>query len=228
VLSNYADTYLDKAAARLQDIRVEILQGLHDIPTIFNGVERALAMYKDSKKLQTYSTAIYVSTLHAIGHMLEYLRRKCVPRALKAIFKQSSFEFQLTQKLQDMTKCRDAFNNEVTLCQQEMLKKVQDASQITEQTTQITLREIQSMKSLLGLAVEEHLRVQMVIRAGLKMHDEKSNAIIRRQSDLGRMFQKTLEAMNTVVQLLQASPKITEKAYLNSKYPLHASIRKIH
>lgn len=206
---------MKQAAGRLKDVRDEVLQALLDIPTILNGVQRVLVVYKDSEKLQTYSSAIYVSTLQVMGHMLEYLRRKCIAKVWKAVLQQSSFELALDEKVKEMKRSRDAFNNEATLCSQEMLKKVQDISQRTEGNTQDTLQGIGAIKSFLGLAIQEQVRVQLFIRKGLKANEERFNALEDKMNTLTTL-------LKSAVQMFVGSPTAADEVYLRSEHPPHA------
>jgi hypothetical protein len=211
-----------QAAGRLNDVREEVLQTLLDIPTILNGVQRVLVVHKDSDKLQTYSSAIYVSTLHVMGHMLEYLRRKCISKVWKAFYQQSSFELALDEKVNEMKRSRDAFNNEATLCSQEMLKKVQDVSQRTEENSRDTLQGIEAIKGFLSLAVQEQVRVQLIVRKGLKADDDRFNALFHGQSELEDKMCALTTLLKSAVQMFMGSPTTADEAYLRSKHPSHA------
>ncbi|KAF2454925.1 hypothetical protein BDY21DRAFT_373792 [Lineolata rhizophorae] len=205
------------AAARMRKVNEEIFEALQEIPSILNGAQRVLRVYRDSEKLQTYSSALYASVLKAMGHMLGYLRVKSLRKASKAFLAQSSFELKLSEKIVEIRRCRDAFNGEATVCSTEMLNKVQQVLSSVNKTSESVLQEIVSIEKFLGFAFQEQLRTQAEIRTGLKALEERDRELKRRQSELRQKLDAQTATLNSVMQLLKASPKGVEEAYIGRR-----------
>ncbi|KAK4465050.1 hypothetical protein QBC42DRAFT_262380 [Cladorrhinum samala] len=174
-----------KAAARLTQIRDKILEALQQIPTILNSAQRVLNIYKDSDGLKSLSKAFYMSTLAVLGHILNYLRRKASSNILKVVFQPGTFQEDLIQKLDQVTRDRNAFNEEADICQKEMLDRW---GTVIKQDNEAAREERARMEHLLRLAAFEQGRANRVI-------GEMLEAIKRRQSEMA----KAVEAIKTAV-----------------------------
>ncbi|KAK4222704.1 hypothetical protein QBC38DRAFT_503785 [Podospora fimiseda] len=174
-----------KTAARITKVRDKILEALQQIPSILNSAQRVLNIYHDSAKLKELSKAFYISTLSVLGHILHYLRRKASSNLMKVVFQPGSFQEDLFLKLEQLTKDRNAFNEEADLCQKEMLDNL---GKVIQQDNHEAKEERAKMEHLLRLAAFEQGRANRVI-------GEMLEAIKRRQSEIG----KAVDAIKTAV-----------------------------
>ncbi|KAK4220519.1 hypothetical protein QBC38DRAFT_526643 [Podospora fimiseda] len=174
-----------KAAARITKVRDRVLEALQQIPTILNSAQRVLNIYHDSAKLKELSKAFYISTLSVLGHILNYIRRKASRNLMKVVFQPGSFQEELFQKLEQLTKDRNAFNEEADLCQKEMLDNL---GKVIQQDNHEAKEERARMEYLLRLAAFEQGRANRVI-------GEMLEAIKRRQSEIG----KAVDGIKTAV-----------------------------
>ncbi|KAI0392716.1 hypothetical protein F5Y17DRAFT_341060 [Xylariaceae sp. FL0594] len=132
------------AAARIRRVDQEILDALCKIPLTISSAQRVLNIFKDSQQLKLRSKALYQSVLGGLGHMLEYLKRSTVEKALVAGLRQQSFESKLLDEwIANMDTSLDAFNEEVELCHKEALHKLrkmgeEDANVLKDQIDQLS------------------------------------------------------------------------------------------
>ncbi|KAL2787514.1 hypothetical protein BJX66DRAFT_283267 [Aspergillus keveii] len=90
------------AAERMKDIREASLTGIHDIPVLLNSAQRVLGIYTNSQRLRVLSDALYSATLTCLGHIIHYIGRNVIGKTFVAVFKQTSFQKDLKQSLDDM------------------------------------------------------------------------------------------------------------------------------
>ncbi|KAJ4416468.1 hypothetical protein N0V82_006733 [Gnomoniopsis sp. IMI 355080] len=186
-----------KAAARMRNVAKEILDALHAIPSILTGARRVLNVFRDQEILKDKSKALYNSILTAMGHMLEYLRRKSTRKMLKVVFKQQSFEADLLTKIEDITKARNEFNEESELCHKEVLQKLgEDSSRNTD--------EVAKLAEVLSVYSDEQKRSQQAI---FECVEGLSKGINDMKRDLKDVPLKTARA---ILELLRASPTALE------------------
>ncbi|CAD6583586.1 MAG: hypothetical protein ASARMPREDX12_001310 [Alectoria sarmentosa] len=107
------------AAARLQDLRSEICEALAEIPILLASTHRALGAFKKSKALHQCSAALYSATLAALRHIVEWYKEKAIKKFSKSLFKQSSYEQQLSDLVQAMRTNSQRFDDCARLCSYE-------------------------------------------------------------------------------------------------------------
>jgi len=185
----------------MRKVAQEILEALCKIPITISSTRRVLNIFKDSQQLKQRSKALYESILGGLGHMLEYLKRNAVKKALMAGLKQQSFESRLLDDLiGNITKSRDAFNEEAELCHKEALQRLQKRG---EEDAREIKQEIRTIGLIIEAAKQEEKRARDALAEGMQLLD-------MRTAELSDTF---LDFVKAVKQLLIASPKGFEHAY---------------
>ena len=192
---------LEQTAARMKEVRDEIFDALEDIPSALNSAQRVLMIYKDSEKLQVFNSILYVSILKALGHILGYFRDKPALKFTKAIFKQSTYAQSLSLEISNIKKCRDAFNREAATCQTEMIKKTHDVSSNTNKNTQQVAQRVEAMKQFVEATSQEQQHV--LVAFGDKLQS---------------IEHKVTFALNQVIPLFLASPRLEDMAWDNCEH----------
>ena len=64
-----------KAAARLRDVRESVLDAIANIPALLNNTKLVNGIFKRSKELHQSSSALYVTTLAALDHIVVWFRQ---------------------------------------------------------------------------------------------------------------------------------------------------------
>jgi len=185
-----------EAAARLNKIREEIFDALYQIPTILNSIDRLLAIYKSSERLNRNSSALFVSILHAMAHILQFFHEKSLRKVVMATLQQTSFQSELSEKLDNMRRCSEAFNNEVVLCNNELLKKTQQVGENTNRVTKSIYQEVREVKEIQMISYEKI--TQRMIAA------EETNKML--EAKMGEM----VATLNQAQALLLSSPWVHE------------------
>jgi hypothetical protein len=67
---------VDEAAARMHDLRIEIADALSEIPVLLSKTRIALDVFKASDELRQCSVELYIATLAALQHILEWYNEK--------------------------------------------------------------------------------------------------------------------------------------------------------
>lgn len=196
----------------MKEVADEVLEALLQIPLILSGAQRVMLLYKDSKKLEACSSALYSSVLEALGHVLSYLHKKSISRSLKlavrALVQQSDFATDIGEKIKAMRKSRDNFNAEADVCQKEMVK---DMHAMTE-TGRNAAKDVQTKMNAMSKALEEanleKKRSADEISQGLKSIEE---TISNLRNDVA-----VIQKFNVAIEsLLRASPVALEEAIAN-------------
>ncbi|RPA80643.1 hypothetical protein BJ508DRAFT_327181 [Ascobolus immersus RN42] len=161
-----------EAAAHLHNLREEVFEALADIPTILNSTHRLLAIYDGSKRLLDFSSELYVKTLSTLAHIIRYFQHKSSTKAIKALFQQSSFGMDLTEKLEEMRTASHNFNHEANLCGVELARKVHDLSQSTNAVVGATYRDVRHIGDMVETTRVESRVVGQEILEGQKGMNE--------------------------------------------------------
>ncbi|KAJ6141560.1 hypothetical protein N7470_009950 [Penicillium chermesinum] len=197
------------AAARMSDIRDSALSGLHDIPVLLSGAQRVLGIYNSSQQLKALSASLYVATLTSLGHILHYIGRNSASKALEAMFKQSSFQRDLSRSLEAMQKCRDSFNEEARICGIEMQGKIESVLQDTHSNAQEIQGELVLMHRSMLIAYNEQKRTQRLIEEEALCLEERIESMKKGQAGLQ-------ESLNQLLGLVKGNPLLNSKAWAMS------------
>jgi hypothetical protein len=200
----------------MRSIVDKIMEALHEIPVILSGAQRVLSIYKDSEKLQAQSKALYGSVLAALGHTLDYLRRKSFWKLLKAGFQQSSFEEGLIEKISNVTKERNGFNAEADICQKEMLDKIADVTKTANKNSEDAIKEVQLIQQILVFAHMEQRRAQQEIAESLEVLMMSGMELKRRQSEIRQDvadIKTAVAPLKNLMKMLRGNPKALDLAY---------------
>ncbi|KAJ5214937.1 hypothetical protein N7468_010616 [Penicillium chermesinum] len=194
------------AAARMSDIRDSALSGLHDIPVLLSGAQRVLGIYNSSQQLKALSASLYVATLTSLGHILHYIGRNSASKALEAMFKQSSFQRDLSRSLEAMQKCRDSFNEEARICGIEMQGEIESVLQDTHSNAQEIQGELVLMHRSMLIAYNEQKRTQRLIEEEALCLEERIESMKKGQAGLQ-------ESLNQLLGLVKGNPLLNSKAW---------------
>ncbi|KAK3319665.1 hypothetical protein B0T19DRAFT_432841 [Cercophora scortea] len=193
-----------QAAARMRNVAEKVLDALCQIPIILSGTRRVLSIFQESQELQKCSRALYKSVLLGLGHMLEYLRRKSAWKVLKAGFKQQSFESGLVDKIDDITKQRDAFNDEAELCHKEVVHRLEKAS---EKSGNEIKDEMRAISVIISAARAEEERARRAIADGLHLVAMRVGELGREVASLrGDLDSKLYRPFQQLMKLLSTNP----------------------
>lgn len=192
----------------MKTIADKVLEALCDLPVLLSSTKRVLQCFPE---LRAQSDALYKSTLVALGHMLAYLGRKSgLKRLLKVVFQQASFETDLLAKIDDIRKQRDAFNNEADICQNEMMKRVEDATDAANKNGEKLSHGVQNMIEMVGVCVREQQRVKQqndaIIMAGSEML-RRQDSMQRRQEEIQRCQDGMERKLEAILAFFQANPQ---------------------
>ncbi|PON29541.1 hypothetical protein TGAM01_v201790 [Trichoderma gamsii] len=166
-----------KAAARMKHVHDKVLEALAQIPTILNSAQRVLKIYKGFEKLSSLSRTFYSSILTVLGHILKFLRQKS-RKNFVVVFQPANFQEKLLEKVENMTRNRNAFNSEADICQKEMISRLAIAE---KQGSEATAEEIRNINHIIKISVCEQNRALRVIVEMQQMLDTMK----RRQSEMG-------------------------------------------
>ncbi|KAL4917347.1 hypothetical protein BDW62DRAFT_183927 [Aspergillus aurantiobrunneus] len=193
------------AAERMKDIRDAALAGVHDIPVLLNGAQRVLGIYTNSQRLGVLSDALYAATLTSLGHILHYIGRNVIGKTFAAVFKQTSFQKDLKQSLDDMQKCRDDFNEEVRICGIEMQGQMEKMMQAASNNTENIQADLLLMQRFMFVAHNEYVRTQELV------HEE---AVTLRESmaSMRAAQEKQQATMDRVVGMMMSNPLLNTEA----------------
>lgn len=206
-----------KAASRMKNVADKVMEALQQIPTLISSAQRVLQIYKDSDQLKILSTSFYGSILAALGHILEYLRQKSLWKALKAGFQQASFEKLLLEKVDNVTKDRNAFNDEANICQKEMIERLES---VQKENSDEARKRTQGLLETVKFACQEQTRANREMRETLELMQMTTMEIKRRQIELDQKFETKIDALKEAVmkpydlmmQMLEGNPNLTEFA----------------
>ncbi|KAJ5402762.1 uncharacterized protein N7487_008658 [Penicillium crustosum] len=90
------------AAARLADLRTEISTALEEIPCLLACTHRATNIFNKPRELRQCSTALYVTTLKLLNHILSWYKKKSLMKITGSMFKQSTYNNKLSDLVQDL------------------------------------------------------------------------------------------------------------------------------
>ena len=198
----------------MRSVAEKVMEALHQIPALLSGAQRVLKIYKDSERLKVLSKAFYCSILAALGHILNYLRRKSLWKLLQAGFQQASFERELFEKIDEVMKDRDAFNDEANICQREVLDRL---TSVAEKNSEDARKEARILRDILVISIREQTRVHQTIQETLELVQQ----IKRRQSELGQQIGQKLDAitkivssgpLNLMMKMFEENPNVLEFA----------------
>ncbi|KAL7934995.1 hypothetical protein V8C35DRAFT_24138 [Trichoderma chlorosporum] len=161
----------------MKHVQDKVLEALAQIPTLINGAQRVLKIYKGFEKLSSLSRTFYSSILTVLGHILKFLRQKSW-KNFAVVFQPANFQKELLEKVENMTRNRNAFNSEADICQKEMLSRLANAE---KQGSEATAEEIRNIKHIARIAAFEQNRALRVIVEMQQMLE----TIKRRQSEMG-------------------------------------------
>lgn len=170
-----------------------------------------LAIHKKSGRLQNCSSALYISILYALSHILKYFRHKAVPKGMRAFFQQSSFESGLSAKIEAIQQCSEAFNKEATLCADELLKRAEQVGGNTNRVAKGVYQEVRDVKQMQEIMYREQWRTQKETLERMKAAEESNK-------ELKQMMAATCETMNKVTALFISSPQVLDISFVQSKF----------
>ncbi|MCJ1401380.1 hypothetical protein MMC11_004592 [Xylographa trunciseda] len=185
------------AAERLKNVHDEVFTALCDIPTILSSTQRVLAMLKNSEKLHHCSSALYVAILQALSLILEYFKLNTLKKAFRGFTQQTSFEGNLTTKLEAVRYYSDAFNGEATICFHEMLKRLSEVEWNTNHVAKGVFQEVGDVKQMIQIVQQEQARANVEI-----MEITRANA-----EGIAKTIQ-TQTTLNEIMAMLRASPEL--------------------
>lgn len=206
----------DKAAARMRKVAKKILDALQLIPSILSGARRVLNIFRDHEALEDKSKGLYLSILAAMGHMLEYLKRRSDRKVIEAVFKQQSFEADLLTKIEDITKVRDAFNDESELCHKEVLQKMAEDS--TRNRDEMAI-----LVEVLSVSSSEQQRSHQAIVECLQSFDHSLMSLVQGVGEMKKevtSITRTVKPMAQFLEMLRANPIVWEHVAQMSVCPL--------
>jgi hypothetical protein len=188
----------------MKKVADEVMEALHEIPTILNGAQRVLGVYQGSKALEKASSELYCAVIRALGHMLGYLRQSNsafskTMKVVSAAFKGAGFQSTLTDKINTIAKVRDSFNQEADICQKEMLKANSDG------------------------VVEIKNGINSVKRCS-----EISSMEQKRTAEIMQRVQGLEQGLKSILEFLKSEPKLLDHSYTNRKSQLIFSSRRQH
>lgn len=187
----------------MRSVAEKILTALSLIPEILSTARRLLNVFRDNSILLDKSDALYTSILAAMGHILEYLRRKWIWKGLKVTFQQQSFEVELVEKVTDMTNARDNFNEECETCHKEALQKIgQHGAQSADE-----------LAATLEVCRNEQQRSHQAIIEGLRSCSESSAILARGLGELNRRLLRLEIPLQQLMEMLYANPKVARNAF---------------
>ncbi|MBE3047882.1 hypothetical protein IMZ48_36305 [Candidatus Bathyarchaeota archaeon] len=174
------------------------MSALQQIPSIIDGAQRVTRLYRDSQRLELLSRAFYTSIMAALGHIMHYLRKKASRRLPNVVFKPSSFEEQLVQKIDAIASDKDAFNEEADICHKEMVDRM---SSTAEDRGERTEEDLHIMREVMCVAIREQRRTTLEQRMANQGIDEKLDKLERKQSDIGRATMSISSALEPLLRL---------------------------
>ncbi|KAK2752304.1 hypothetical protein FQN55_007344 [Onygenales sp. PD_40] len=104
------------AAARLEDLRSDISDALAEIPILIATTHKAQGIFKQSDDLRQCSAELYLATITALHHIVKWYKEKASKRLRNSIFKQDSYETQLSDFLKAVRQQSDRFEKAARLC----------------------------------------------------------------------------------------------------------------
>lgn len=195
----------------MRNVAENILSALSLIPDILSTASRLLNIFKDNSVLLEKSDALYMSILTAMGHILEYLRRRSIRKVLQVTFQQQSFERELMEKVTDMTKARDSFNVECETCYQE----------VSEKSRQHSAQSARELAATLEICRIEQQRSHQAMMEGLQSFSDSYAAL---NSGLKKLHRE-LVPLKPLMEMLRANPNLLANAFWMSGWP--AAILKV-
>jgi len=202
----------------MRTVAEKVLEALQKIPAVLSGAERVLGIFEDSEQLKEQSTALYRSMLLALGHMLEYLKRKSFIKIIGAVFKQQAFESQLMAKIDNITKERDAFNEEAEICHKEVLAQLAKTS---EKNADEIKDELRGISQVLAVYTAEQRRARRDFTETLKVvgmsYEYLQHEVVSFKKDVRNDINMLQKPMKEMLRLLKANPKGIETAYAKSE-----------
>ncbi|OAL21622.1 hypothetical protein AYO22_08018 [Fonsecaea multimorphosa] len=193
---------LIKAAARMRDVADKVLDGLHQIPAVLNGTQRVLNIFRDDKELRGYSETLYCALLAALGHMLEYLKRKSLRKLLPAVLKQETYESGLVQKIGAVEKARDNFNQHAQTCHMEAMKKL---AEVNCENSNMIQGQLQNISNILVQCEAEKKRVNAALEDAIKLANMSYNQLLKE-------FREIREPLKELMKLLKSNPAVEDLA----------------
>lgn len=188
----------------MRNVAEKILTALSLIPEILSTARRLLNVFKDNPILIDKSDGLYTSILAAMGHMLEYLRRKSGWKVLKAGFQQQSFEAKLMEEVDNMTNARNSFNEECETCHKEALQKIGQSGAESADELQATLE----------VCRNEQQRSHQAIIEGLQSCQESTAVLARGLEEMNRR----LMPLQQILEMLYANPNLAKNAAWMSEW----------
>lgn len=179
----------------MRKLREDIFEALEEIPLILNCTQRVLAIHRKSERLQNYSSALYVSILSTMAHMIGYLRQKSAGKIMNVFFKQNSFESSLSSKLDAIKQCSEAFNKEAAICSKELQKRLEQISVSTNRVAKEVYQQVGDLKQMIEVIHREQKRTEHELQEPLAL------------------LTKTCESLNNAMALFASNPLATLMAF---------------
>ncbi|QSS56288.1 hypothetical protein I7I53_04458 [Histoplasma capsulatum var. duboisii H88] len=104
------------AAARLHDLRTDISDALTEIPLLISSTHKALGIFRRSNDLRRSSAALYTATIAALHHIVVWYKEKASKKLFRSIFKQDTYEKELSDLLKAVRDEAKEFERVAQLC----------------------------------------------------------------------------------------------------------------
>jgi hypothetical protein len=117
-------THCGKAAGRLGKMRQDSYGALDQIPISISKAEALMAVYEDSRQLETHVSKLYVAILDLLEHILEWYAKNPAKKVLYAVFQGDEYGSKLDEKYRQLQKLEQHVEGQAAVDQHKRLGAV--------------------------------------------------------------------------------------------------------
>ena len=130
---------------------------------------------------------------------------------MRAMTTQASFETIFSTKLDTIKRCRDAFNDEATLCFQENSTRSSQVGLDTNQISKAVYQKVCDMDQLLLAVLQEQSQTHIEV-------EERKKADANKRREDRKLLEQNVIALNRVRILLNSSPVLVSTQTVQCKF----------
>ena len=167
-----------------------------------------MVVHRATTELRNLSSALYVSILHAMSHILSYYRERLIKKSMKVLGAQSSFERDLLMKISAIKQCSEAIDKEAELCGMELTKKIYDETTMTRKIAEGTYEKTGAIMEQGGqIAQNTEFLTVSVEDLRIRAEEAEKRAIIAEQK-AKEYHEEMSRALNNLTDLFMRQPQL--------------------
>jgi hypothetical protein len=177
------------------------------IPKSLCKSRRLLSINKSSQQLQNYSTALYVSILQVMGHILEHYTHNPLMKAVTVVVGQDRFQATLAAKIEAINECSKAIDDEAQICSQELGNNTNQILRVVAKDVKIGQEKIQRLGENIEFhGKENHAASEIIIAGNLQIQQGQR----RTEAKIDTVAQTTIEGLTSIKNIFLDVAKLKE------------------